>query len=75
MKTKINYEEFRQWVLLSLLLLLPSGVFVWGCIDPNARPLAIQFAEVAFGSAINRLVSDGHARKKQLQKRDESPPD
>ena len=72
---KINYEEFRQWVLLSLLLALPSGVFVWGCIDPNARPLAIQFAEIVFGSVIHRVASDGLVKRKQLPKRDKPPPD
>lgn len=50
-------EKTKQWVLLSVLLLLPSGVFALGYIDPEIRPYCIEFARTAFGSVIGSLAT------------------
>jgi hypothetical protein len=50
-------RDFKEWLVLSLLLLLPSGVFCLALIDPSIRPAAVQFAQVAFGSVIAKAAS------------------
>jgi hypothetical protein len=62
-------NKWREWVTLFLLVSLPSGVFVWGCIDPGIIPAAIDFAKVAFGSVAHRLATGQGSKRPRLDKK------